>query len=147
MDEVTIEKNRKEQWKQLLTECQSSGMNVDDWCELNNVFGNTYYYWLHHLRKDFYESLPEIKDFFEETTTFKRLETEPPIPNTQAAVIMRLSAFDFLFSSFVYFSLIKFNNCCWNNITPHIHKMLLKSYIFHFPIDIMSNLANMFSKL
>ena len=46
MDEVTIIKKRfrKEQWKQWIIECQSSGMNVDDWCSQHNVSRNSYYY-------------------------------------------------------------------------------------------------------
>ena len=37
MDEVTLVKTlfRKEQWKKLIFECQSSGMQVKDWCALD----------------------------------------------------------------------------------------------------------------
>lgn len=42
MDEVTFVKTqfRKEQWKKLILECQSSGVKVEDWCASHNVTKN-----------------------------------------------------------------------------------------------------------
>ena len=92
MDEVTIIKKRfrKEQWKQWITECQSSGMNVDDWCSQHNVSRNSYYYWLRRIREEICENLPASVSAPENPAAFKRLEIQPPVLNNQAAVIIRL---------------------------------------------------------
>ena len=53
MDEVTFVKTkfRQEQWEKLITDCQSSGLKVDDWCEKNQISRHAYYYWLRKIRK------------------------------------------------------------------------------------------------
>ncbi len=52
MDQVTRVKNQfhAEQWIQLIKECQSRGMRVDDWCTANDISRHAYYYWLRKLR-------------------------------------------------------------------------------------------------
>lgn len=87
MDQVTLVKNqyRLEQWTKLIQECQSSGLKVDDWCEANGV--------THHAYIIGYEKcdwLPALKEQ-EPLTTFKKLEVQTPVSNTQAAVIIHLS--------------------------------------------------------
>lgn len=64
MDEVTLVKTRfrKEQWKNLILECQSSGMKVQDWCAQQNVTKHAYYYWLRKIREDACENLPAIRE-------------------------------------------------------------------------------------
>ena len=81
---------RKVRWKQLIEECQSSGMTVRDWCKQNNIKEQTYYRNLPKLRQEICDSLPVPMSDIEKPTVFKKLEVASPIPNTQAAVIIRL---------------------------------------------------------
>lgn len=91
MDQVTSVKNmyRLEQWTKLIQECQSSGMKVDDWCKANDVTHHAYYYWLRKIRTQSCKELPAIPENTK-PVAFKKLEVQTPVPNTQAAVIIRL---------------------------------------------------------
>lgn len=93
MDQVTLAKNqiRADRWRMLIQTCQQSGQPVVSWCEENNVNIKTYYYWLRKLRKqelctkELPVPIPE-----EKPAVFKQLEVTSPLPNKQAAVIIRL---------------------------------------------------------
>ena len=52
MNQVTQVKSelRKERWKQLIQDCQSSGMTIRDWCAQNGIKEQTYYRNLQKLR-------------------------------------------------------------------------------------------------
>ena len=91
MDQVTLVKNqyRVEQWSKLIQECQSSGMKVNDWCEANGISHHAYYYWLRKLRENACQSLPAVSGE-DNSPTFKKLEIQSPVPDTQAAVIIHL---------------------------------------------------------
>ena len=92
MDQVTkVRKHlKREQWKTLIKECQSSGMTVTAWCKTNSICEQTYYRNLKLLREELCENLPVPIDVPEKPVTFKKLEVTSPLPNTQAAVIIRL---------------------------------------------------------
>ncbi len=65
MDKVTYVKTkyRLDQWEKLIAECQSSGLQVDEWCEKNEVSRHAYYYWLRKIRVKACESmLPAIPE-------------------------------------------------------------------------------------
>ena len=83
MDQVTKVKKylKQEQWKSLIKECQASRMTVTAWCKANGICEQTYYRHLKLLREEVCENLP---------VPIKKLEVKTPIPNTQAAVIIRL---------------------------------------------------------
>lgn len=91
MDEVTLVKTRfrKEQWKKLILECQSSGMKVEDWCARHDVTKHTYYYWLHKIREEVCENLPAVREE-SKPVPFKKLEVTAPVANSSAAVIIHL---------------------------------------------------------
>lgn len=98
MDKVTkVKKHLKaEQWKTLIAECQSSGMTVKSWCELNHICIATYYRNLHKLRMEVCEKHPEIYDNLpaipeEKPVTFEPLKVNVPLANTQAAVVIHLN--------------------------------------------------------
>jgi hypothetical protein len=93
MDEVTFVKTqfRKEQWKKLILECQSSDMKVEDWCASHDVTKHAYYYWLHKIREEACENLPAKQDH-NNPVSFKKLEVPSPLPNSQAGVIIHLSS-------------------------------------------------------
>jgi len=92
MDQVTIVKSqvRKERWKVLISECQSSGMSVRDWCKANSICEQTYYRNLRRLREEICESLPVPVAEPEKPVAFKKLEVQTPSPDFQAAVIIHL---------------------------------------------------------
>lgn len=95
MDQVTLTKSefRMQQWTALIQSCQSSGRTVASWCEENGINIKTYYYWLRKLRlktmkqQDLPIVAPETKP---EPVTFKKLEVQSLVPDTQAAVIIHL---------------------------------------------------------
>ena len=92
MDQVTKVKKylKREQWKTLIKECQSSGMTVTAWCKTNGICEQTYYRNLKLLREELCENLPVSFNVPDKPVTFKKLEVVTPFPNTQAAVIIRL---------------------------------------------------------
>ena len=49
---------KREQWKTLIKECQSSGMTVTAWCNKNNICEQTYYRNLKVLRAEICENFP-----------------------------------------------------------------------------------------
>lgn len=49
---------RLEDWKQLISEYQASGMSVCSWCKENNVSEASYYHYLKRLRQQAINSLP-----------------------------------------------------------------------------------------
>lgn len=95
MDQVTKVKNqvRAEQWANIIRECQASNQTVAAWCEEHAVGIKSYYYWLRKLRistiKKTSTVLAEIPE--QDSTVFKQLEVRTPVPNMQAAVIIRLN--------------------------------------------------------
>ena len=91
MDRVTQAKTqfRLEQWKKLIADCQASGMPVCAWCKQNNVSEPSYYYYLKRIRKQALENLP-VTVPEEKLVSFKKLEVQTPIADTQAAVIIHL---------------------------------------------------------
>lgn len=92
MDQVTRVRKyiKREQWKTLIQECQSSGMTVSAWCKANDICEQTYYRNLKVLREELCNNLPVPLPNTEKPTVFKKLEVASPIPNAQAAVIIRL---------------------------------------------------------
>lgn len=92
MDQVTKVRKylKREQWKTLIQECQSSGMTVAAWCEMNGICHQTYYRNLKKLREELCQNLPVPVSVPEKPVAFKKLEVMAPLPDTKAAVIIRL---------------------------------------------------------
>ena len=57
---------RKQQWAQIIRECQSSGLSNKEYCRQQGILEKTYYYWLRKLRSEAAEGIPQI------------VEVEPP---------------------------------------------------------------------
>ena len=93
MDQVTKVRSRikREQWKNIITECRNSGMTVRAWCEANGIVEQTYYRNLKRLREDLLENISVPAEESERPVPFKRLEVQTPIPDTHAAVIIHLN--------------------------------------------------------
>ena len=92
MNQVTRTRKflKKEEWKKLILQCQSSGLTVASWCERNNICQQTYYRNLQKLRAELCESFPIPAVLPEKPIEFKKLELQTSIPNIQAAVIIHL---------------------------------------------------------
>lgn len=92
MDRVTKVKKhlKREQWKSLIKECQSSGMTITSWCKQNDICEQTYYRNLKLLREEICDSLPIPIKEPDKPVAFKKLEIQSPVPDTQAAVIIHL---------------------------------------------------------
>lgn len=91
MDHVTKVRRQlnREQWKNLITECRSSGMIVKNWCKANGICEQSYYRNLKLPREEMLSSLPvPVNCSDEKLAVLKRLEVQTPVPNTQAAVII-----------------------------------------------------------
>ena len=57
---------RRQQWAQIIRECQSSGLSNREYCQQHGISEKSYYYWLRKLRGTAAESIPQI------------VEIEPP---------------------------------------------------------------------
>ena len=57
---------RKQQWAQIIRECQNSGLSNKEYCRRQGISEKTYYYWLRKLRSEAAEGIPQI------------VEVEPP---------------------------------------------------------------------
>ena len=57
---------RKQQWTQIIRECQSSGLSTKEYCRQQGISEKTYYYWQRKLRSESAEGIPQI------------VEMEPP---------------------------------------------------------------------
>ena len=88
MDQVTNVKNRfrLEQWTKLIQNCKASSMTINDWCELNNVSPNAYYYWLRKIRTNACQDLPALQS--EQEISFKKLEVQSPASVSQTAAVV-----------------------------------------------------------
>ena len=65
MGEILQTRNeyRKEQWRQIIQECQESGLSNKAYCELHGISEKTYYYWLRKLRRAIMEqAVPQIME-------------------------------------------------------------------------------------
>lgn len=93
MDQVTKAKVqfRREQWKQLIMECQQSGLPIRIWCNQHGFREQTYYYYLKKIREEELSKLPKPVPLDEtKPAVFKKPEVMTPVPDTKAAVIIRL---------------------------------------------------------
>lgn len=94
MDQVSVVKRhfRMEEWQKRIKECQASGIPVAHWCKQNGYCEQTYYKYLKRIREEMIENLPAPVETntVENPTVFKKLEVQTPLPDTKAAVIIRL---------------------------------------------------------
>ena len=51
---------RKQQWTQIIRECQGSGLSNKEYCRQQGISEKTYYYWLRKLRSEAAEGIPQI---------------------------------------------------------------------------------------
>ena len=51
---------RKQQWMQIIGECQRSGLSNKEYCRQHGISEKSYYYWLRKLRSAAAEGIPQI---------------------------------------------------------------------------------------
>ena len=93
---------RMTEWAAIIKDCKSSGMKVDDYCQLHDISRDAYYYWLRKVKTTalrqagFVElPLPEVKPVpgtdFTTQLVIKAAENEIRINNdTPAELITRV---------------------------------------------------------
>jgi len=54
-----------ELWKQRIADKKTSGLNVSDWCDKNNLTKHAYYYWTKRVKEDIHKSDVSIPVFAE----------------------------------------------------------------------------------
>lgn len=97
MDKVSLVKStiKLEHWRQLIDECQSSGMQVKQWCLQNNISKDQYYYWLRKVREITVDNLPISVNSLPDKTdsknmSFKKLEVQSPVSGLTSAITIHL---------------------------------------------------------
>lgn len=95
MDQVTAIRRRisLDNWKNIITECRSSGMPVYRWCKENGICEQTYYKYLKKLREQELSTLSlALNSPHEEmpSTSFKKLEVQPQPSCSKTAVVVHL---------------------------------------------------------
>lgn len=60
MDKIAVIKKRlsEKEWAEKISDCQSSGLSVADWCSANGINPKTYYYHLRKIREVICEQIP-----------------------------------------------------------------------------------------
>lgn len=90
MNQVTKVKKhlKREQWKMIIKEYQSSGMTITAWCKQNGICERTNYKNLKIFREEICDSLPVPIQELGKPVIFKKLEVQSPVVSTQAAIII-----------------------------------------------------------
>lgn len=62
MEDVMQVRNeyRRQQWAQIIRECQSSGVSNTEYCRQHGISEKTYYYWMRKLQKEAIDSKPQL---------------------------------------------------------------------------------------
>lgn len=50
-----------ELWVNRIRECKASKQTVSDWCSSHGIHTKTYYYWMRKIKKEAFDSLPELR--------------------------------------------------------------------------------------
>ena len=98
MDIVTGTKMRfrKEQWKNFIRDREASGLSVAAWCKQNGFAQSTYFKWLHRIRLEACQSLPEIQavapvPFVKvESNEVLQVSAPQPLPVVQPAATIQI---------------------------------------------------------
>ena len=90
MNSVTVSKQlRLSRGSALVKACQESGLKVREWCDLNGVTKDTYYYWKRKL-KDLCLDQMDIPSFVDISGEFPSQSTTPQrAPEASASVILQ----------------------------------------------------------
>lgn len=80
-----------EQWEKLINDRQNSGLQVDEWCEKNQISRHAYYYWLRKIRKKACESILPAISKQNTSVSFAKVELQAQ-QSSAAAITVRLQS-------------------------------------------------------
>ena len=117
MKRPTAREIRKQRWKELIIECNNSGMSKKQWCEENGINEKTFYYYQKILRDELLESaaveqtLPSFADVTSNLQPISTLDSNVEMlqSNTSPDLVIRKGDLVFEIS---------------NNISPNLLRML-----------------------
>jgi transposase-like protein len=94
VDEVTFVKTkfRMEQWEKLINDRQNSGLQLDEWCEKNQISRHAYYYWLRKIRKKACQSILPAISKQNTPVSFAKVELQAQQSSAAAITIQFQSA-------------------------------------------------------
>lgn len=69
MDNITHEM-RLQQWQEIISNCNASGMSKKAWCEQNGIGQKTFYYWQRRVRQEVYHQMNPLPS----------ATKQPPVP-------------------------------------------------------------------
>lgn len=94
MDEIAFVKTkfRMEQWEKLIVDRQKSGLQVDEWCEKNQISRHAYYYWLRKIRRKACESILPAISKQSTPVSFAKFELQQHQSSSAAITIQYQSA-------------------------------------------------------
>ena len=70
-----------QEWMDIIRDCRSSGLTVQQYCDEKNLSRPTYYYWLNKIRKTAIESVESSPAF---------VELKPPAPVSKKAALVSI---------------------------------------------------------
>ncbi|MBS4039961.1 MAG: hypothetical protein KGZ81_05115 [Flavobacteriales bacterium] len=74
---------RQEKWANIIAERNASGLNVKDWCRINNIKESAYYYWLRKIRHSIIESFAQHNEK-KDDITFVPMLSDSLIDNVES---------------------------------------------------------------
>ena len=89
MNEIAVVKSQiqLENWTEMVRNCRTSGLTVEQWCRENGIGRKTYYYRQRKVRQ---AALAELKATTQ-TTVFGKLDLPPQNATPQQAITVHLS--------------------------------------------------------
>lgn len=83
-----------QRWKTLIQDRMNSNLKIMEWCEINNVSKDAYYYWLRQIRKEAVAEAKLNKPVISESNSFVEIQpvassvvTSVPIRSKPSAII------------------------------------------------------------
>lgn len=105
-------------------------MKINDWCAaVNGITRHAYYYWLRKIRKNACQNLPMVTES-QKITTFKQLQIQESIADTQAFVIIHLLKVRMFLGDIIQQFLVSFYS-----LTGSFHQDKRLSYALVFIIE------------
>lgn len=113
--ELKAKEIRKQQWKQIITNCNNSGISKKQWCLENGINEKSFYYYQKVLRDELIESskeecnLPSFVDVTSQLQTTDTYEHTPVIPvlNNKPDLVIRKGDLSFEISNTISSSLLR----------------------------------------
>lgn len=113
--ELKAKEIRKQQWREIITNCNNSGISKKQWCLENGINEKSFYYYQKVLRDELIESskeecnLPSFVDVTSQLQTTDTYEHTPVIPvlNNKPDLVIRKGDLSFEISNTISSSLLR----------------------------------------